>query len=385
MNRVEEAESIFDALGVRRVINGHHWRTALGGSVMPPEVVQAMAESAGCFVDLEELYQRAGEYIASITGAEAGMVTAGCAAAQVLQAAACMTGLDESKMARLPDATGMKDAVIIQKPQRNYYDNCFRFAGATLVETGNGDATTRADLDSAITDRTAAVAYAWHARFYGLGLEEVIEAAHARDVPVVVDAAAELPPVENLTRFISSGADLVAFSGGKGVRGPQSTGILAGRKDLVEAAFLNAMSSDRTWAGIGRPMKVSKEEIVGLVRALQLFVERDHEAEWAEWRATSLSIIEALEDISGLTAYVNEGPVYPGPTAPTATVVLGESWRGPTAEAAAEALVAGEPPIYIGTGPKPEELWVAPVTLQDGEAEIVAGRLRQVLTTTGQG
>lgn len=383
MNRVKEAESIFDALGVRRVINGHHWRTALGGSVMSPEVVQAMADSAGCFVDLEELYRRAGEYIASITGAEAGMVTAGCAAAQVLQAAACMTGLDEAKMARLPNASGMKNEVIIQKSHRNYYDNCFRLAGATLVEIGDGDGTARADLDSAITDSTAAVAYAWHARFRGLDLEQVVRAAHARDVPVVVDAAAELPPVENLTRFISLGADLVAFSGGKGVRGPQSTGILAGRRDLVKAAFLNTMSSDRTWAGIGRPMKVSKEEIVGLVKALEMFVEADHETEWAEWRATSASIIEALEDIRGLTTYLNEGPVYPGPAAPTATVVLDKSWRGPSADAVAEALVAGDPPIYIGTGPKPEELWVAPATLQEGEAEFVADRLRQVLTTTG--
>jgi L-seryl-tRNA(Ser) seleniumtransferase len=196
---------------------------------------------------------------------------------------------------------------------------------------------------------------------------------------VILDAAAELPPVENLTRFISMGADMVAFSGGKGVRGPQSTGILAGRRDLIESALEHARTGKPT-AGIGRPMKVCKEEIAGLVAALEIFVDADHEAEWAEWRDRSNTILKALRGILGLRSYMNEGPMYPGPTAPTATVVLEKLWRGPSAQRVVYAMLDGDPPIYIGDGPESNVLWVAPVALQEGETEIVARRLRDALT-----
>ena len=372
--------NIYDRLGVQRLINGHHWRTALGGSVMPPEVLDAMAESAGYFVDLEGLHRRAGEYIAGLTGAEAGMVTAGCSAAQVLQAAACMTGLDPEKIARLPDSSGMKNEIVIQRSQRNHYDTSYQLAGARLVEVGSDEGAAREELEAAIGDKTAAVAYVWVMRFYGLALEEVIEVAHARGVPVVLDAASELPPVENLSRFIRMGADLVAFSGGKGIRGPQSTGILAGRKDLMEAAWENAFFFGKDKAGIGRPMKVAKEEIVGLVKALELFVEADHESEWAEWRARSTRIAEAVGGLDGVKAWVHEGPIYEGPTAPTATIEIPESWTGPTVERVEECLRLGDPSIHIGVLPDQRRLWIAPVALQDGEDAVVALRLVEELT-----
>ena len=249
-----------------------------------------------------------------------------------------------------------------------------------LVEVDTVDDTTGEKLRSAITEKTAGVAFAWHARFSGTGMSEIINIAHSSHLPVIVDAAAELPPLENLTKFTDMGADMVAFSGGKGVRGPQSTGMLVGKKDLVEAAFLNAFRTNMDKAGIGRPMKVCKEEIVGLVKALELFVERDHESEWAEWRSASMTIINTLEGIDGLCVYLNEGPIYPGPTAPTATVSFEDSWHGPSPEETAEMLLSDETPIYVGTDPQPNAVWVAPVTLQGGEAEIVANRLRQVLT-----
>ena len=370
--------SVYERLGVKSVINGHHWRTVLGGSVMPQEVLDAMVDSASYFVDVDDLNRRAGEYIAGLAGAEAGMVTAGCAAAQVLQAAACIAGQDEEKMLRLPDTTGMRNEIIIQKLQRNKYDAAFRGAGGKLVEIGSESDATIDDLESAIGPNTAAVAYVWVMRFTGLGLEEVIETAHARGVPVILDAAAELPPVDNLSRFISMGADMVAFSGGKGVRGPQSTGILVGRRDLMEAAMEHARSG-KTTATVGRPMKVCKEEIVGLVAALDLFVKTDHEAEWAEWRARSDVVLDGLRSVSGITTIVNEGPEFPGPNAPTATIVLDESWQGPSPQEVVQTMLEGDPPIYIGDGPEPNVLWVAPVTLQDGEAEIVSERLRDAL------
>ena len=220
--------SVFERLGVEPVINGSHWRTVLGGSIMPPEVLDAMVEAAGYFVDVDDLNRQAGEYIASITGAEGGMVTAGCAAAQVLQAAACMAGRDEAKILQLPDTAGMPNEIVIQRCQRNKYDNAFRMAGARLVEVGSETDTTPDQLEVAFGTDTAGVAYVWDMRFQGLSLEQVIAIAHKRDVPVLVDAAAELPPVENLTRFISMGADMVAFSGGKGVRGRSPPGSSPG-------------------------------------------------------------------------------------------------------------------------------------------------------------
>lgn len=374
------AGSVLERLGVKDLINGHHWRTILGGSIMPPEVVDAMAEAAGRFLDVDELHRRAGEYVASITGADGGMVTAGCAAAQVLQAAACMTGTDEDRIGRLPDTTGMKNEIIIQHSQRNHYDSSYQHAGATLVDIGSEDGATRAELEAAIGDNTAAVAYVWVMRYWGLSLEEVLEVAHAKGVPVVLDAAAELPPEGNLTKFISMGVDLVAFSGGKGVRGPQSTGMLVGRKNLMEAAWENAFSFNRARAGIGRPMKVCKEEIVGLVCALELFVDADHETEWAEWRKKSASIVEHVKHVPGLEARVHEGIVYEGPGSPTALVILDESWEGRSPEEVQAAMLVDEPPIYIGVGPEPRELWVAPVALQDGEENLVARRLLTALT-----
>ena len=372
--------SVLGRLGVKDLVNGHHWRTILGGSIMPPEVVDAMAESAGRFLDLGDLNVKAGEYVARITGADRGMVTSGCAAAQVLQAAACMTGTDESKIASLPDTTSMKNEIVIQQSQRNHYDSSYQHAGATLVEIGAEGGATRAELEAAIGDNTAAVAYVWVMRYWGLSLEEVIEVAHARGVPVVLDAAAELPPVGNLTKFVSMGVDLVAFSGGKGVRGPQSTGMLVGRGDLMEAAWENAFSFNKARAGIGRPMKVCKEEIVGLICALELFVDADHETEWAEWRSKSAHIVDHVKHVPGLDARVHEGIVYEGPGSPTALVVLDEDWEGRSVEEVQAAMLVDEPPIYVGVGPEPRELWVAPVALQEGEENLVARRLLAALT-----
>ena len=246
-------ENVYERLGVRRIINASSWRTNVGGSLMPPPVRRAMDEAAQWFVDLAELNARAGETIARLTGAEAGLVTAGSAAGMLLEAAACMTRDDPAKIDRLPDTTGMKNEIVIHRFQRVTYDRCFRAAGAKLVEIGDAGGTFEWELEAAINERTAAVAYIFAVRQSGsIPLPRVVEIAHARGVPVIVDAAAMLPPAENLTRYVDMGADMVSFSGGKGVLGPQSTGILCGRADLIQAAIHERRAEPGASAGLRR-------------------------------------------------------------------------------------------------------------------------------------
>ena len=261
-------------LGVKPVINAQSWVTGLGGSLMRPEVLSAMNEAATCFVDMVELNRAAGKVVARACGAESGMVTAGASAAGTIAVAACMTGVDRAKVEQLPDSTGMKNEVVVFWGERNRYDMSFELPGARIVEWGVPGAGAAYQLDDAIIDRTCAVAAVFQPLLKrGLPVSEMCEVAHARNVPVIVDAAAEVPPLANLTRFIDEGADMVFFSGGKGIGGPQNAGLLAGRKDLMEAAYINALNLSAPRAGVARGMKASKESIVGMVTALELLIE----------------------------------------------------------------------------------------------------------------
>ena len=247
--------TFYERLGVRRVINGRSWVTVLGGSLMAAPVRQAMEEASRWFVDMHDLNRKAGDVIAQLTGAEAGLVTAGSANGMMLEAAACMTGTDPAKVDALPHADGLKNEIIIHRAHRVSYDHNFRAAGARLVEIGKPGTTHEWELEAAINKNTAGVAYIFGPSQAGvIPLPRAVEIAHAKGVPVVVDAAAMLPPPENLTKYFRDGADMVSFSGGKGVQGPQSSGILAGRKDLIEAAYLNGSPN----AGVGRGAKVCK-------------------------------------------------------------------------------------------------------------------------------
>ena len=299
----------------------------------------------------------------------------------LLQAAACMTGTDPAKISRLPDTRGMKNRIVIHRAHRVTYDRNFRAAGARLVEIGDTGITERWELEDAITRRTAAVAYVFGPRKAGaLPLETVIEVAHSRGVPVIVDAAAMLPPAENLTKYIRAGADLVSFSGGKGVMGPQSTGILCGRKDLIEAAYMNAAPNSQ---GIGRPAKVSKENIAGLITALELFVDTDHEAVAASWRVKCEHIVDALQGIDGARVELSEArPELEDSRSGYANtlVFLEQGWMGPTEADVISRLREGDPPIYLGPAGPEGGIAVVPVNLRDGEEEIIASRLRKILT-----
>jgi L-seryl-tRNA(Ser) seleniumtransferase len=363
--------NLFDDLGLDPVINGRSWVTILGGSRMVPEVSQAMYDAAGTFIDFNELNKLAGERIAEYTGAEAGLVVSGASGGLLMQAAACIAGSDPDLIVQLPDTTGMKGEILIHNKHRFGYEVCYRTAGAKLKEWGTGEEPLSEQLRSAINDQTAAVAYVFGPWLScELSLQEVVAIAHERDVPVLVDGAAMLPPAENLRRYIVEGADMVTFSGGKGVRGPQSTGILAGRADLIEAARLN-MSP---YAGVGRASKVAKEEIAGLLVALERFVSMDHEEEWATWRQWSEAIVEAGKDIIGLKSVIEDGD--PNRQGPAAVFYFDEDWDGPTSSVIQQRLAQGPTSIHVGTGSYADELYVSPVALEPGEAVIVAEALR---------
>ncbi|MGI9252146.1 MAG: aminotransferase class V-fold PLP-dependent enzyme, partial [Thermomicrobiales bacterium] len=299
--------TFYETLGLTPVINAAGTLTRLGGSRMAPEVLAAMQEAAASFVPIDELQERAGAVIAEITGAEAGYVVTGAAAGLSLGTAACVAGMDIGKMDRLPDTTGMKNEVVVQRGHRNSYDHAIRAAGIRFVEVGylgypGAGGTMPWQIDEAITERTAAVACPILDTPGTVPLAVVCEIAHAKGVPVIVDAAAELPPRINLRRFIAEGADLVVFSGGKAIGGPQASGILAGRKDLIASVSLQHQDMDNrpeTWSrrswiaegrvagvphqGFGRSMKVGREEIAGLITALRRFAAGSDETDFQRW------------------------------------------------------------------------------------------------------
>ena len=371
---------VYEKLGVRPVIHGSGTTTRYGGSIMRPETIEVMREAAQSLVNIDELNEAAGAAIARILGAPAALVTAGSTAGLVLQAAACMTGDDPAKITRLPDTTGMRREFVIQRAHRFSYDQAYRVPGGVLVEIGLGRRTSLFELENAITERTAGVVHLvspFTSPPGVLSFEEVREVAHARGVPVLVDAASMLPPRDNLFRYLREGADLVIYSGGKGIRGPQSTGILAGRRDLVRAATLNASPNQ----AIGRAAKTSKEEIVGIVNALELFLAEDEAAEMARYRDVCASIVDTLQDIEGLRALVEQDSV--NRVIPHAVVYFEPSWKGPSGKAVRLALASGEPHIYVQQGALQggyaDEISVDPINLQPGDEKIVATRLREEL------
>ena len=373
---------IYEELGVRKVINASGSMTNLGGSIMDSEVIEAMNEAARSFVYMEELIEKAGEVIAEVTGAEMGLVTSGAAAALALAAAACMTGKDLSKISRLPDTTGMKNKIIIQRLHRNPFDSCIRASGAKLVEVGNNFGTEAWEMENAIDDDTAAIAhFVFDPQPGVLPLERVIEIGKKHDVPVIVDAAAELPPVENLRKFISMGAVLVLFSGGKEIRGPNDSGILCGRRDLVEAAYMNSFTHHFGWFGIGRPMKISKEQIVGLIVALRKYVSKDHNAEMERWRAMAEYMATELSKLQNIEVKVIMPRMGPRPLCiPRTEVKLNEEALGLSTTELIKKLREGDPAIEVWRVPGEPVIHLNPQCLQDGQERIVVEKIKKVLS-----
>jgi len=368
--------------GLQEVIVATGNFTELGGSLMPEEVLEAMLDAARSFVDIRALHEWAGQVIADVTGAEAGYVTSGAAAGLVLATAACMTGSDPAAIQQLPDSEGLKNEVVIHKSHSNHYNRMFRLAGAKIKEVGYGAHRTLPwQLESALNERTAAIIYVV-AQFLvtrtALPLPEVLQIARAKGVPVIVDAANELPPAGNLRKFIETGADLVIFSGGKDLQGPQPSGFICGRKDLIAACALNGAPNH----GIGRPMKVGKEEIAGLVAALQRYVRLDHQARIASWEQMVALIVEGLADIGALRVS-RVFPDYTGRPVPRAWLTWDEEAAGLSRQEVLAALAKGSPVIRVMEEYAGKGLLIDPTTLLDGQEAIVAERLRTIFTARG--
>ena len=295
---------IYEALGVREVINCMGPYTKIGGSLMPAEVIKAMQEAARSFVSIDELLEKTGEKIAKLTRSPAAFITSGASAGLAVSAAACMVGSDQQKAKQLPDTIGIKDEIIVQHCHRIRYDQAIRLTGAHFVEVGFSDWSDVSDLKSYINSKTAAILYvARFEKFTGsIPLEEVIELAHNVKIPVIVDAADELPPLSNLYKYTNIGANLVIYSGGKGLRGPQGSGLILGDEDLIKACSVNANPN----YGIGRAMKVDKEEIVGLTKAIELYINKDFKLEIQNWEKQLEYIIEKLSDISCIDCIINK-------------------------------------------------------------------------------
>jgi D-glucosaminate-6-phosphate ammonia-lyase len=391
---------VYEALGVPTIINAKGPSTRLSGGIMRPEVALAMVEASRHCVDMAALQARASAIIADATGAEAGYVTSGAAAGLLLGTAACVTGLDPGRMNRLPDTTGMKNEVVIVRSQRNLYDHALRAAGVRLVEVGLPDRYAGAgvrdaeawEIGDAISERTAAVHWVAAATARP-ALEEVVEVAHGAGVPVLVDAAAQLPPAENLRTFIAKGADLVAFSGGKAIGGPQASGILCGRRDLIMAAALQNLDLDiffEQWApppelidkrrlkglpqhGIGRACKVGKEEVVGLLTALRLFLEENADARRDRWLELMRQLADGLDGIAGARTRLLEGEV------PEVVLELQAATRVGALELM-HRLETGTPAIFADPFAVHDgRIRFGPMSLQAGEPARIAGRIRAIL------
>ena len=358
----------FKELGVRPFINAAGTYTDMTASLMPPEVMAAINYASKQFVPLTELHDRVGERIAALVKAEAAMVSAGAASAMTLGTAGVLTGGDAKKIVDLPNLAGMKSEVIMQKSHRFGYDHAVRNCGVTIVEVE-----TAAELEAAISPKTAMMLFYNNNNSLGqIRDEEFVRLGKKHGVVTMNDCAADVPPVENLWKFTAMGFDLVAFSGGKGIRGPQSAGLLLGRKDLIAAARANAAPNGNS---IGRGMKVNKEEMVGMLAAIERFVKLDHAANDREYQRRAEVILKSLARIDGVTASITVPEV--ANHVPHVKVVLDTAVTGITGQEISKQLREGTPSIGVRPG---DELLIGVWMMQPGEDAIVARRLKEVLT-----
>jgi L-seryl-tRNA(Ser) seleniumtransferase len=359
----------FKELGVRPFINAAGTYTAMTASLMPSDVIEAYEYASRHYVMLDELHDKVGERIAKLVRAEAAMVTCGAASALTLGTAAVLTGADRQKMVDLPNlaAGNMKSEVVIQKSHRFGYDHAVRNCGVKLVEVESRD-----DLERAINPQTAMMLFYNNNNTVGrIRDEEFAQLGKKHGIPTFNDAAADVPPVENLWRYTAMGFDLVTFSGGKGIRGPQSAGLLIGRKDLIAAARLNGPPNGNT---IGRGMKVNKEEMLGMLVALELYLEKDHQKERREFDKRAEAIRAAATAVAGVTAEVFVPEV--ANHVPHIRVTWDRS-RGLTPNAVVNAMRDGEPSIAIRS--EGDSLVIGVWMMRSGEDKVVARRLRQEL------
>jgi len=368
----------FKELNVRPFINAAGTYTTLTASLMWPEVVAAMNYAAKTFVPLNDLQEAAGKRLAELIGCEAAMITSGAAAALTVGTAACVAGKNPEWIKRIPDiaGTGMKSEVIIQKSHRYGYDHAVRNCGIKMIEVETAE-----ELEKAVNEKTAMMLFFNDADPRGkVKIEEFVALGKKHNLPTFNDAAADVPPTENLSKYTKMGFDLVTFSGGKGLRGPQSAGLLLGRKDLIEAARLNCSPNSDS---IGRGMKVNKEEMVGMMVAVEMYLKRDAAAEWKEWERRAKVVTDSVAKFKAVTAEVHVPSI--ANHVPTVRIKWEKAAMKLTADDVRKQLREGKPSIEItpGSSPAKEEKQVIGIgvwQMQPGEAEIVARRLREVFT-----
>ncbi len=356
-------------LGVRTIINAAGTYTSLTASLMPRPVFEAMDVASRKYVPLNDLHDAVGKRIAELTRCEAALVSAGAASALSIGTAACVAGKDPQKIRRIPDTEGMKNEVIFQKSHRFGYDHAVRNVGVRIVEVE-----TVQDLEAAVSDRTAMMFFLNLAANQGqIGREDFVRLGKKHGVPTMIDAAADVPPVENLWRLTEMGFDLVAFSGGKGMRGPQSAGLLLGRQDLIEAGRMNSSPNSDT---LCRSNKVNKEELVGMLVALEMFVNQDHKAIWKEWEDRCARISALIGKVPGVKTEVKVPEI--ANQVPHLHITWNYEESGLRPSEAAKAMREGNPSIEVRPGSE-EELVIGVWMLEPGEDRIVGRRLKEVL------
>jgi D-glucosaminate-6-phosphate ammonia-lyase len=366
---------IYQSIGVKPLINGRGTITVISGSLPLPEVVRAMEEASKHYVQIDELMEGVGRRLAELTGAEWGIVTSGCSAALTHATSACIAGGNPDKLVRLPDLTGMKDEVIMPKYSRNVYDQAVRSLGVRVIEVE-----TREELEAALGPRTAMImVLAGEASESGpLSLEGIASAANPKGVPILVDAAAEELTKPNV--HLARGATLVAYSGGKCLRGPQCAGLLLGRQDLVRAAWVNSSPHH----SFGRAMKVGKEEVMGMLAAVEMWFQRDHEAEKKKWESWLVHIADRIQRVAGVSAEIQQPRGLSNRT-PSLRIRWDGAKLGITGEEVEELLKRGEPRIFVGgagnrRADMASSVSVNPYMMNAGEERIIADRLYAVLS-----
>jgi len=388
---------IYEELGVKRIINCVSTTSSLGSSVTYSEVMDAMKEASINYVAMDQLQEKVGAIIAEMTGSEAAIITCGCSAALTMAAAACMmkgTPLEKHQlsgdrapreegewltwMQKLPDANGLRNEIVHQRCHLNQYSQALRVAGAKLALVGTATECRPDEVEQGITDKTAAIAFTGLYSSRGLPLEDILRIAKNHDVPIIMDGAYTLPPRSNLKCWASMGVDLVCYSGGKAIRSPSDTGILCGRRDLVSLAAVQ-MSPHH---GVGRGFKVDKAQIVGLLKALQIFVGQDDAAEFAAREVKARYIINALKSIpavSDIKQVVPTDGLLRG--WPVVTFALDEGLLRMSTREVVELIYAGDPGVwvYYDHALCPGGITMNTENLLEGEEQILVARLKEIL------
>ena len=369
--------SIYKELGAEPVINATGSVTMLGGSTPAPEVKEAMERAEGAYIPLMELEEKAGAAIAKMVNVPAAYITSGAGSALTLATAACMAGDDDTKIQQLPDTTGMKNEILIQERHRYWYDRCLELAGAKLVTFGNAEGTTREDLEKAIGPNTAAVHYyavAQEPDPKSLSLEDTIEIAHDKGVPVLVDAAGQIYPLDLFGSYVRMGADFQCTAA-KYMSSPQSTGLAFGSEDMIRKLALQSFVSyeGRRIRGVGRPQKVDRQEMVGVVAAVQRWMTMNHEERLADTETKCRNMLNPLLNIPGVTVELINNIIGHQPYG--VTLEVDSDVTGITAHNVVDLLKAGDPPIWTRVREGDTGIVLHAFGLNEGEDKIVGERI----------